>query len=265
MSPLPEPETINRFADCVAMKLHFDWAKVNEDSQPPISFLQTPEQDVNKTEIEVSLTINFSGEQEMKVPGAKLLGIDDGKVTFGVKRGRLQLNLDNCKMPLETIALNKAFRIVIDVETQTEQGTEIQIGGSIGRKSGEEFNAASTAGLRAGGKLVEKMNRELSQVSQTGSEETPAWIFEVQEKNLILEGALIKSKLGTLHPHVSPCQAVATFKVRSEDIQLTWGRMGLTKDIIRNKLAVIERALALRYIGPQLESVPVSEVRWHHG
>jgi len=57
----------------------------------------------------------------------------------------------------------------------------------------------------------------------------------------------------------------ATFTARGEDIRITWGKLGLTQDIHRNKLAVIERAIALRYLKPLVEAEPICQGRWKYG
>lgn len=251
MPQLPEPDIQNKFPDCVFMKLHFGEVQ----RQKSTSRLSV---------IALGLTINFSGEQEMDVPSDELhklfmlLGFPDGKVSFGVRRGRLQFTLSGCSMPLEESA-SQPFEISKVIENQTEYMREASIGGTLGGKTG------GIGGFKAGNKSGEKITIKVSQFKRTGSEKKPAWIFEAQGRPPILEGALKEHELGTLLLTSSPCNVVATFRVRGEDIYLTWGNIWHTKDVIRNKSAVIERALTLRYIGRQLEkSGSLSEVRWQY-
>ena len=270
MTKLPVPKIENNFSDCVSMTLHFQ----EVEEQQPFSFfldklplklkrlilLEKIEKTISN-EIDLRLTINFSGEQVIEVPG-----IVGGEATFGVRRGRLQLELNGCRMPLERTTLNHPFKVSTQVETQTEKGTEVSIGTSIGGSLGGNTGVTGTTsgGFKTGGKSLEKTTLELSQVKQTGSEETPAWIFEVQGSRSVLEGVLKKTKLGTLYLNSIPCVVAANFRVRSEDVRLTWGKIGTVKNVARNKLAVIERALALKYIGPKIESSSLSEIEWRY-
>ena len=252
MSSLPAPIINNRFSDCVAMKLHFNWAQTEANKQPLPSFLSTHSQSTDETEIEVSLTINFSGEQAMKVPAGERLGFPNGEVTFGIKRGRLQLNLEACKMLLETINLSPTFKISLEVEQQVEK----EFGASLGSKG--------VGNIQGKNKAAQKMTVETAQVKLTGSEENPGWIFQAQGNQHILEGILSQALLGILQQSSLPCKVEATFVVRGEDVHITWGNILLSKNIHRNKSAVIERALALGYIKPKIEAGPLSKVSWQH-
>lgn len=253
MSQMPELVTKNRFSNCVAMKLHFN--KVQEQKQLPLPCPSLKSSTSTPHQIDLSLTIDFSGEEEMEVPGGKILGMPGGIVTFGFRRGKLQLSLENCKMPLEKITLNALFKIHVEVETQEEKGNEQQVGIS---------GSGVTAGAKTASKTVEKiLKEERSQIQKTGGEENPAWVFEVKTKQLILEGGLTEIKLGTIQVVTNPCEVKAAFTVRDEDIRLTWGKVGWTMNVSRNKLALIERAIALKYIAAQLKP-SLSEVSWHY-
>ena len=252
MSSLPEPVINNRFSDCVAMKLHFDWVQTKTNKQTLPSFITAHSQSVDETEIEVSLTINFSGEQAMKVPAGERLGFPNGEVTFGIKRGRLQLDLEACKMLLETINLSSNFRVSIEMEQQVEK----EFGASLGANGGGNIQGKN--------KAAQKMTVETAQVKLTGSEENPGWVFQAQGNQHILEGILSQALLGILQRSSPSCKVEATFVVRGEDIHITWGNILLTKNIHRNKSAVIERALALGYIKPKIESEPLSKVSWNY-
>lgn len=253
MPTLPAPNIINRFPDCVAMKLHFDEEENTRGFHKLSSIFLAKQRNTNGTHIEVSLTINFSGEQTMQIPAGKRLGFPNGEVTFGIKRGRLQLTLDNCKMPMETIGLSQTF----EISTETEQQVAKEVGASLGKQGLGSLE----------GKQISTLKRiiETTQVKQVGAEDSPAWIFQAKGDKIILEGRLTQALLGCLRQDSFPCQVHGTFEVRSEDIQLTWGRFFLTPNIHRNKSAIIERALALKYIKPIIESAPLSEVRWQDG
>lgn len=243
MTQLPEPETTNSFPNCVAMKLHFNAVKGQQQSPlaSVINSISRKPSTLVPQLIDLSLTINFSGEQEMEVPGIKRLGLPDGIVTFGLRRGKLQLSLQNCKIPLDKVTLNGPLELLVDIEIQEEKGTEFQVGVSGGGTLSEKPSATTntTAGVKISNKSSEKIKTEVSQVLKTGSEENPAWVFEVKTGKSILEGGATE-KLGTIQVNTNPCTVKATFKVRKEDIRLTWGRVGWTDNVTRNKLAVIE-------------------------
>lgn len=253
MNVMPEPQTENRFPDCVAMKIHVE---ANTSNVSKAAFLpRFPLMEVVPSkEANLSLTINFSGEQEMEVPGGRRLGLPEGRVTFGLKRGQLRFIFQNCKLPLEKIALSKPFRVSIEVERERTKSDEIQ--------ATLETRSVGTKAVRGS---TEKTTVEVFQVKKIGSEEQPAWIFETHDDRTILEGALSETLLGIFHILNLPCEMKADFTVRGEDIQITWGKIWMTQNIHRNKSAVIERAIALRHIKPMVEASPLCTGRWQHG
>jgi len=164
MDVIPEPQVESRFPDCVAMKLHLRAIAPPQ----PAGFIQ-PGVATQPKDIDLSLTVNFSGEQEIEVPGGKRLGLPGGRATFGVRRGELRFTLHNCNLPLEKISLSKPFKVSIEVERQQSRSSELQAGVSLDNRS---VGANVTQGS------AEKMMMEVFQVKKVGSEEHPAWIFE---------------------------------------------------------------------------------------
>lgn len=265
MPSLPEPDIENRFPDCVAMKLHFDWVQPKQKgalSSILSKLTGQASEDSEPFEINMYLTINFNGEQEIEVPGARALGISGGKATFGIQRGKLLLHLTGCKMLLEAVTLNAPLKVSIAAETQQEKASEGKLGFSVSVTDKPSLRAEGILG----GRTVQKMATEVWQVQKTGGEQQPGWIFAVETGDPTLRGLLALEKLGSLQvdEQSKTCKVEATFTVRGEDIVLTWGQMGWTSNIVRNKLALIERAIALRYIAPQLEPA-LSEVKWQYG
>ena len=55
------------------------------------------------------------------------------------------------------------------------------------------------------------------------------------------------------------------FSSRAEDVRITWGEIGYTKNISRNKMALIERAIAVRYLAQEINFDRMSEVVWNYG
>ncbi|MEP0911807.1 hypothetical protein NDI45_12875 [Leptolyngbya sp. GB1-A1] len=237
------------------MKLHLNAGA--EASQAP-SLLSMLGRILGKTqakaslkEMNLSLTITF-GEQEIEPSGLKRLG---GQVAFGVRKGQLRLILNNCKLPIEKTPSQNPLPESIDVERQKTKGNEIQAEAGLDSRK---------IGAKASEGLSEKTTTRVFQIKKKGDDGTPAWVFETYSDN-ILEGTLQERLLGVLHIAEHPCEMTATFTVRGEDIRITWGKLGLVNDIHRNKLAVIERAIALRCIKSMVESTPICQGRWRHG
>jgi hypothetical protein len=241
----------------------------------------------------MSLTINFGGEQAIDIPGARVLGIPSGQATFGVKRCELRFTLMRCQLPLDKVTLIAPLKRSVAVETQRERATETQVGATLGGTVGEKPSGtgSGTLGFKQGDKTVEKVTTERWQIHYIGSEEAPMWVFEVKNCDTILRGALTREQLGTvlldsgvqqremsLQSEVQPgaipslplaqktpsaLKAIVT--VRAEDVRLTWGKLGWTPNITRNRLALIERAIALKHIGPQLNNSTLSTTGWQYG
>ena len=254
MNISPTPQVESKFPDCVAMKLHLQ-TKSEPPEASPLFRLSKAQGTTHLKEFDLSLTINFSGEQEIVVPGGTRLGLPGGRATFGVKRGQLRFVLQNCKLPLEKTAFLNPLKVSIGVERQTNRSNEIQAGAA---PSAPSIGAKATEGS------TEKSTVEVFQVKKTGSEDRPAWVFEAYADRTILEGALTETLLGTFQIDEIPCEITADLIVRGDDVQITWGKIGQVENIYRNKLAVIERAIALRYIKPMVES-PICQGRWRHG
>ena len=255
MNVISKPEVESKFPDCVVMKLHLQ-AKSEAPKASPLLGLSKAQVTAHPKEFDLSLTISFSGEQEIIVPGGTRLGLPGGRATFGVRRGQLRFVFQNCKLPLEKTTLLKPFKVSIAVERQKTKSNEIQAGAASNSPS---IGAKATEGS------TEKITVEVFQVKKIGSEDKPTWIFETYGDRTVLEGMLTEAQLGTLQIDELPCEIAADFIVRGDDIQITWGRIGQVDNIHRNKLAVIERAIALRYIKPMVESAPICQGRWRHG
>lgn len=252
---MPEPSIKNRFPDCIAMKLHVEEnAPVSAGS--PLSRLIGQREASHDNEAMLSLSINFSGEQEVEVPAGRRLGLPAGRATFGIRRGQMRLTLSHCTLPLEKTALRQPLKVSMEVEMQTSSSREVQANASLETRS---------VGAKAAQGSTEKVTVEVFQVKKTGGESEPKWIFEAQGGRTFLEGSMANELLGMLDIAKRPYEITADFTVRGEDIQITWGQMGAVQNIHRNRLAVIERLLTLRYIKPLVEASALCEWRCQHG
>ncbi len=272
MLEIPCPEPINRFPSCIGMRMHFKEVKPSE-RQPrslPNPFQQKAQ---ILPEIQVCLTMQFSDQQELDIPPGDLprvlarLGMPGGKIKFGIRRGKLKLNLTNCSLPLDKVDLCDKFQQTIGVEIQEEIAKEIQVGVSAAGTLGEKpsCTGTGTAGWKTGDKTTQKRQFVDWQVHKTGGEQDPEWQFAQKARKGSLTGTIQRESLGIISGQAAPYQLLATFDIDATDVELTWGDVVYTKNITQNKLAMIERIIALKYIREQLNSQPLSEVRWQHG
>jgi hypothetical protein len=272
MLELPCPEPTNRFPSCIGMRIHFEEVKpIEKHSRSLPNLFQHKAQTL--PEIRISLSIQFSDQQELDIPSSNLprvlerLGMPGGKIKFGIRRGTLKLNLANCSLPLDKVGLCDTFQQTIGVEIQEEIAKEIQIGVSASGTVGEKPSAtgSGTAGWKTGDKTTQKHQFVQWQVHKTGGEQNPRWQFEQVAQKGVLKGTMKRESLGTISGQATPYQLIATFGVEASDVKLTWGNIVYTKDITRSKLAIIERLIAMQCIQENLNGQPLSEVRWQHG
>ncbi|MFG6100555.1 hypothetical protein SPB21_35280 [Leptothoe sp. ISB3NOV94-8A] len=210
----------------------------------------------DSTDINISLTVIFNKVQEIPIPAGKRLGFKEGKAVFGIKRGTLKLFLNNCIMPLEKIKLATFLDKTVEVENTTSREASTSAGVS---ETG--FNSSMTGKMT----ISKTWKSDEPQITFAGPETSPTWIFEVQgqEDDLLVDDKQ-KEPLGILETLSLPCKLKATFNVKSEDVHMVDGSLFGAKEIIRNKFAIIERLLAKRYIKPEIESAPFSEITWDY-
>lgn len=235
-----ELENPNRFPDCVFVKLH----KPSFDPDKKISSVillphSTESHAPGTAEADLKLTIRF-GQQEVEVPG--------GKVWFGLKRGELKLRLENGQIPIEKQELTAKLENEIEFEIHQEKGRELEGSTSLDIKTGL---IAKTKGIN---KTSTKANFKTYSIFTRGTEEQPIWVFEVNKYQPVLQGQLNEVTLGLVNMFAKPCCIEAVFEIRGQqDISLTEADGLWSKDIGRNKLAILERELFLRFIAPKLK------------
>lgn len=244
---LPEPE--NRYPNCLFMKLHVAVAHTSETSKIVVLNSCIPKSKENE-QIDLKLTVRF-GEEEIKVLG--------GSIRFVLRRGKLKLRLGNCKIPLETTEeLLTPFTTAIEKEVQQGKNRELQGGASIAVTGGFSTTTKDTTTESI------KTKYYVGQIRGGGTEEEPTWEFIGRTDTQILEGFLKEKKLGELIISETPCFVEAIFHItRQTDIFLTEASGVWTKNIGRNKTAILERKLFLQYIQPKLQPyISRAEVRY---
>lgn len=229
---------VNRFPSCVFVKLTGSLFKTSKNLFSSLGIF-TKDKLVNSEIFELKLTIRF-GKEKIDVPG--------GSVWFGVKRGELRLKMTNAKIPIEKQGLVPVLENGLNVEIQQEEGLEIEGGASFGAAS--SINARRKGVTKTSSKAIVKSYS----ISTSGAEHEPVWIFEAKSHASILIGQVNEVPLGPVCMcNPKQCSIRATFSLRGQqDISLIEAEGLWSKNIGRNKLAILERELFLRYISARL-------------
>jgi hypothetical protein len=231
------PDNINRFPNCVRMELELK--PILPKGLKGIlkglkGILKGAEQ------LDLVLSIRF-GEHTEEIIG--------GKVTFGLRRGELRVNLNNGEVPLKNIKLADKFQTEIETELQEELGKEDQVGISLSDKPGFSASGKDTE------KVSEKVKYLQYQFSTEGNRNSPTWIFvAVRIEEQILQGLLQETELATVDIKGKPCSVVATFGVtKLGDICLTDAEWLWVRNITKIRMAVIERAIVRNFFEDRLQ------------
>jgi hypothetical protein len=238
MSQIEQPEYENIFCNLVFVKLILE-PKINaqkQEKEPQLSMSSSP------LEVTIELTIRF-GLQEIEFPW--------GTISFGLRRGKLKMKLENGKMPIEKMGKDfvTPYQIEVVREVQNEKGYK----GTVSEKPSAE----------ASYKTTEKETCKEYPVYTEGPEEKPIWIFSPESQKKVLFGQLTKGSLGIIDitDTERPCEVEATFEIRgAEDLYITdyasLDRKIRVNDISRNKIAVILRKLLLDVILKKVQLQP---------
>ena len=171
-----------------------------------------------------------------------------GEVTFGLRKGKLKVELDKGVIPLKNIKLGKGFQKEVEIKVLREEEKEQQSELSIGWKAG-----AAVKNVRSIGK--EFLFREY-QVRFEGELTHPCWVFEAKSEK-ILEGFLMDTELAIVDVMEKPCLLIATFTIENmEDICLIDSKFLGIKNITKKKLAIVERWIAKYWLAELLKDQP---------
>jgi len=228
ISPLSQPEPENNCADCLYMTLA--GIPVQPVEHPDyLEFLQpfpTPQ-------IDLYLTLKFSQQWE---------SLPQGRIQFGLKGGALRLRIEGGEIPYESRIMGSMELGVPTVETDSPANRPIR------DRTSPEFDLP-TLDLQGNGVTGQpSLNGEpnhysICHITTKVTEENPAWIFEEERGQPVLNGWLNQVKLGTLSVSALPCRVDATFEVSRRDICLTHVDRLWSPEISRNKRAVLDRLI----------------------
>ncbi len=236
--PPPEPE--NMCLGCLFMKLE----GIPVDPKKQHSFTLKPKSAVTE-EIDLYLTLQFNEQRDM-LPG--------GRVKFGLRGGQLRLKLENGEIPwvsseitgsVELSALNTTLQ---QPSRYRQSGVEVTLPESQAEvKENLSISTKETLGR------IDQVQTLVCQVSTKGSQENPAWVFEAGTGEPVLKGLLKNAKLGTLNVTGKPCRVEAIFEVSPSDVYMTKAEGLWPTNISKKRSAVIERAIARRFLERRLK------------
>jgi hypothetical protein len=170
-----------------------------------------------------------------------------GKLRFGIKKGELRLNLTNCQMPPDTRTLGGQLDLAIAVKRNNKTGTETQ-SSLKGTMDLEKRGAEASRSYKNNHETQDEFHWTVHQVTQKGSSEMPAWVFEATTGAPFLKGELQGVKLGTLQIDQQPWNLTGTFEVELKDVHLTQLEGIWLRDLIPAKRVVLDRIIALHIL-----------------
>ncbi len=202
-----------------------------------LAFLKNPESEA----INLFVTINFNEQW---------VNFSFGRVKFGLSGGELRLKLKNGKMPSKL--RNKDLKKLLERELSVER----QSGGEQERKSQVKGSLApdlSKAGLEAVGEDRQKDSRSdkfqlrIAQISHTGKNNEPVWVFTNKTGEAVLLGELADS-LGKMLIKNKSWVVEATFTTEMRQVIRTGLENLFKDDIFDNKLNVFELGVAKLFL-----------------
>ncbi|MEG5059263.1 pentapeptide repeat-containing protein [Microcoleus sp. A2-C5] len=203
-------ESHNKYPDCLWMQL--------EAIPLPSVAAQTQQLDIH-------LSLNFNEHWE------PLLG---GRVKFGLQGGTLQLNLENCEIPVASRQLVGDFKL-----SPIQSTTEVLLTESL-REVSDSENLEK----------IQETDCTFCDISTIGDDTKPAWIFTLKRGKPVLKGLLKSVKIANFP--AKPLRITATFEVAKEDIYLTDAEGLWPHDITPNQHSVLARVLTV-YLANKLQ------------
>ncbi|MEM1392140.1 MAG: hypothetical protein AAGG00_02395 [Cyanobacteria bacterium P01_H01_bin.150] len=190
-------------------------------------------------EIEIKLTAIRFGEQIMSTSKR------DKVVSFGLKRCKLILNLNNCMMPIEDMGLTAPFQKQIKLEKENKN------------KDDKQFDIGATFGYRMteGTEWGEKISDIIPQVYTTGTEKNPAWVFQAVAEECLI-GQITKEKLGIVKVSNNPSSLEAKLTIKGECDLHFIDTSGIFegKNLSHGAKALLLRKFYLKYIEPRIKN-----------
>lgn len=206
---------------------------------------------------DIFLTICFYDEH------CDLMG---GKLWFGLRQGTLQFDIRGAKMKAKD-RYGAKWSASLKTEITSELVRETQSGGTLS-VTGKSISPGVSGASKSSHKTIETETRSIFKVFTYGTSSEPRWVFIEPVRGEPLRGVLQDIQLGKLNVP-TPASNVVTqgeiadgipwiidfrfvFDIRDIVLGGSGGLWG--KNIGKNKLAVIERAIAKHLLKDRLKS-----------
>lgn len=238
LPPPSQPEPENKCLGCLFMKL--EGIPVQPEHQG--SFHLQPNSTATQ-QINLYLTLVFNEQRELLI---------NAHIKFGLKGGKLKLKLSNGEILWESSSLAGLVELSMEKQSQHPQDIEHQSDTNASLTKSKPVVKVNSGTNQIAGK-IEKFQLSVCQVTLQGSQENPAWTFSVERGKPVLKGLLKSVFLATLNVTEKPCCVEATFEVSPRDVYMTEAEGLWPKNISKKRSAVIERAIARRFLERKLQ------------
>ena len=193
----------NSQPNSVFLKLHSEIISASQLMSKSRLFLPK----TNVELIKLGITLRFGKNQAQ---------LENHIISYGLKAGKLILEIQNAKILLETIGLTSLFAKNITSEKSQEETKTID----------ELFKFELSPGVNRkkikSTKTAIKYSDTITQVNLEQIEKDFVWHFQPQNNDDLLNGVLQNESIGIVEKYNNkPCQIKILFKINHEDIVLT--------------------------------------------
>lgn len=183
--------TENRFPDCYRMELEIH--PVEESNF--INRLQR----TDLKQLNLIGNIRFGEHKEEIHYGG-------GSVSFGIKRGKLTVEITGGEVLLKNVFLKDYLPLEIEVEQQIGISQELNVGAKT--SADKTFLASAKAESTSAKKFKIKEHK----VKNSGDLKNPSWTFNANSHEKFLQGSLeTNTKLAVVDIKSTPCHLITTF------------------------------------------------------
>ena len=237
----------NKCSDCLYMELRITPLPEGRRRLPglfnrPREDFNTLSEEINKAKLTFNILFN---EQWESIPA--------GRVKFGISRGELSLELENCEVPVASRALCGDLELSVEKNRQqtNKEHSSVAVQGSISQNSmalNTKYSQENST------ETTDSFHFIACQVTTKDSPKSPAWVFEVKIGEPVLKGRLSEDELGMLEGTGRLIWSVkARFEVSLRDVKITDSEGIWLQDFVPENRAVLDRAIAKQLLKYKLK------------
>ncbi|MGL4503822.1 MAG: hypothetical protein ACRCU2_32475 [Planktothrix sp.] len=224
----------NKCRDCVFMKLELSPV----ETKTIFGFKKKSDKI-----IQILITLSFNQQEEK---------LSLGKIRFGIRRGSLSLQLENGLVPYEHRNFNDEFQTDFQITRQIKSSDKIK------KLFNLLFGVKETKGqigseIEESSEETDSLKFDIHQISTKGSEDFPAWDFEVKTGEPYIKGTITKKELAKIDIQDIPCSINAIFTVSLGEIFIERVDGLWSKKIDRNQEIILDRLIILHLLKPKLQ------------